>query len=124
MTDKATLMKRINMLSFAVDEAVLFLDTHPEDREALRYYHEMNAQRQKAVAEYTAEYGPLTAPGLAKIRQAPPESVGRGLPLCGSLQVRVIKRRPCKKAPGGALAFRTCAGIRRKGQRRTLLYPP
>ena len=61
MTDKATLMKRINMLSFAVDEAVLFLDTHPEDREALRYYHEMNAQRQKAVAEYTAEYGPLTA---------------------------------------------------------------
>ena len=61
MTDKATLMKRINLLSFAVDEAVLFLDTHPEDREALRYYHEMNAQRQKAVAEYTAEYGPLTA---------------------------------------------------------------
>ena len=61
MTDKATLMKRINMLSFAVDEAVLFLDTHPDDREALRYYHEMNAQRQKAVAEYTAEYGPLTA---------------------------------------------------------------
>ena len=61
MTDKATLMKRINMLSFAVDEAVLFLDTHPEDREALRFYHEMNAQRQKAVAEYTAEYGPLTA---------------------------------------------------------------
>lgn len=61
MTDKATLMKRINMLSFAVDEAVLFLDTHPEDREALRFYHEMNAQRQKAVDEYTAEYGPLTA---------------------------------------------------------------
>ena len=61
MTDKATLMKRSNMLSFAVDEAVLFLDTHPEDREALRFYHEMNAQRQKAVAEYTAEYGPLTA---------------------------------------------------------------
>ena len=61
MTDKATLMKRINMLSFAVDEAVLFLDTHPEDREALRFYHEMNAQRQKAVAEYTADYGPLTA---------------------------------------------------------------
>ena len=61
MTDKATLMKRINMLSFAVDEAVLFLDTHPEDREALRFYHEMSAQRQKAVAEYTAEYGPLTA---------------------------------------------------------------
>ena len=61
MTDKATLMKRINMLSFAVDESVLFLDTHPEDREALRFYHEMNAQRQKAVAEYTAEYGPLTA---------------------------------------------------------------
>ena len=61
MTDTATLMKRINMLSFAVDEAVLFLDTHPEDREALRFYHEMNAQRQKAVAEYTAEYGPLTA---------------------------------------------------------------
>ena len=35
MSEKETLMKQLNEASFALDEAVLFLDTHPCDEEAL-----------------------------------------------------------------------------------------
>ena len=60
-TGRQSLLMDIQKVDFMLVDLNLFLDTHPEDREALRFYHEMNAQRQKAVAEYTAEYGPLTA---------------------------------------------------------------
>ena len=35
----------INIVSFAVDDVKLFLDTHPEDSEALAYFHEYSKLR-------------------------------------------------------------------------------
>lgn len=53
------LLKHITNVSFALTEAVLFLDTHPCDQEALEYYHMMKEQRREAVEKYSEKYGPL-----------------------------------------------------------------
>lgn len=58
--NKNELMKLINQASFAVDEAKLFLDTHPCDEEALAYFREYSMIRERAMKEYARLYGPLT----------------------------------------------------------------
>lgn len=54
------LLDWINVVSFAVDDAKLFLDTHPCNREALEYFEEFKSQRVQALKEYAKYYGPLT----------------------------------------------------------------
>lgn len=46
-------------LSFVVHELGLYLDTHPEDREALRFYTEYAALLKQGEDTFTARYGPL-----------------------------------------------------------------
>ena len=58
--NRRQLMNRINQASFAVDDVKLYLDTHPCDPEALAYFHEMSRERNQALKEYAAAYGPLT----------------------------------------------------------------
>lgn len=60
MNQKQLLM-RINEVSFAMTEAVLFLDTHPCDKEAMEYYQKMRKLRKEAVDQYERQFGPLTA---------------------------------------------------------------
>ena len=50
----------INEVSFAAYEALLFLDTHPNDQDALAYFHKYNRLRNDAMKEYAIHYGPLT----------------------------------------------------------------
>jgi spore coat protein JB len=50
----------INEISFAAYDALLFLDTHPFDQEALRYFQEKNDLRNQALKLYSDSYGPLT----------------------------------------------------------------
>lgn len=57
---KEELLKRINEISFAVVELTLFLDTHPENEEALSSLKEHSESRNRALMEYAAQYGPLT----------------------------------------------------------------
>ena len=47
--DRMTLLHKINEASFAMDEARLFLDTHPKCEEALAYYRNMCAVREQMV---------------------------------------------------------------------------
>lgn len=54
------MMQFISEVSFAMDETVLFLDTHPCDEEALSYYQDLRELRKKAVREYTDCFGPLS----------------------------------------------------------------
>ena len=46
-------------LSFALTELGLYLDTHNDDREALRLYREYAALAQEGKKRYEATYGPL-----------------------------------------------------------------
>ncbi len=54
------LMHRINVVSFAVDDIKLFLDTHPNDCNALACFREYSKMRNQALREYARFYGPLT----------------------------------------------------------------
>ena len=54
------LLHWINVASFAVNETQLFLDTHPCNTEAMKYFEEMKSQRTAALNEYAKHYGPLT----------------------------------------------------------------
>lgn len=57
------LMERIQMLNFVLVDVNLYLDTHPNDKEALAYFNKYNAMYQKEKNEYEMKYGPLTAGG-------------------------------------------------------------
>ena len=38
--NESMIMKQLNEGSFAMDDVLLYLDTHPNDRDALNYYHQ------------------------------------------------------------------------------------
>ncbi len=54
------LLQWINVVSFAVDDVKLFLDTHPNDENALAYFREYSKLRNQALKEYARHFGPLT----------------------------------------------------------------
>ena len=53
------LMDIINQASFAMDDILLYLDTHPCDQAALDYYRHMAGARLNAMNAYQASCGPL-----------------------------------------------------------------
>ena len=54
------MLHHINVVSFAVDDIKLFLNTHPDNQEALNYYQEYSRLRNEALKKYAEEFGPLT----------------------------------------------------------------
>ncbi len=58
---KQSLLCTIQTADFAMTDAGLYLDTHPDDKKALAYYKKLKATRDEAAAEYNRLYGPLTA---------------------------------------------------------------
>lgn len=59
-SQRLCLLQQINEVSFAVDDMLLYLDTHPDDKKALDYFTDISDQRNKLMAEYARKYGPLT----------------------------------------------------------------
>ena len=58
--NKAQLLDYLDQVSFAVDDILLYLDTHPCDREAMKYFREQSENRNLALKEYAKRFGPLT----------------------------------------------------------------
>lgn len=58
-TDQKKLLSFIYEVSFAIDDVVLYLDTHPCDKQAMEYYETYRRLRKQATEEYTRLYGPL-----------------------------------------------------------------
>jgi len=56
---RGALMQKINNYSFAMLEAALFLDTHPDNIEARAYYSAMRDAYMEFAGQYKMEYGPL-----------------------------------------------------------------
>ena len=54
-------MKRVQKLAFMKTETELFLDTHPDCRRALDYYHKIVDELSALREEYANMYGPITA---------------------------------------------------------------
>lgn len=53
------LLQRVYETGFALDDVVLYLDTHPTDMQALNYYFYMKRMRNEAITEYETAFGPL-----------------------------------------------------------------
>lgn len=60
MPSREKLLAWIDQVSFAVVEMNLYLDTHPEDEDALAFFREKVALRKEALKQYAEQYGPLT----------------------------------------------------------------
>ena len=56
---RGALLDHVYRTGFAVDDALLFLDTHPSDKAALPYYGQAQAHYSQAVQAYEAQCGPL-----------------------------------------------------------------
>lgn len=59
MDERMKLMRAIQDLSFAKDETVLFLDTHPNCQGAMEYLADVIQRLDSYVEEYQNRYGPL-----------------------------------------------------------------
>lgn len=58
--EREKLLCWIDMVSFSLVDITLYLDTHPQDQEAIEYFNNYSNMRNQAIREYTKLYGPLT----------------------------------------------------------------
>lgn len=58
-TDCSQLLQTIYQTGFAMDDIILYLDTHPCDKDALNYYHYVVKLRKESMDAYQAQCGPL-----------------------------------------------------------------
>lgn len=59
MAERDILLKRVQVCDFALNDAALFLDTHPEDQMALEHYKKHMEMRTAAAQAYVKQFGPL-----------------------------------------------------------------
>ena len=59
MTNRALCLKKIQIIDFVLNDTALYLDTHPNCKEALEYYNKYLEMRKSAVKEYVNLFGPL-----------------------------------------------------------------
>lgn len=62
--NRQEMLRKVQMLEFVLKEVNLFLNTHPNDTAALRFYDKYNSLHMQAVEEYENNYGPLTPYGV------------------------------------------------------------
>ena len=58
--EREKLLHDIGVLGFVVIELSLYLDTHPTDQNALKYFNHYNRLANQARQEYSSKYTPLT----------------------------------------------------------------
>jgi len=59
-TAQGRALREISEVGFAINDLTLYLDTHPQCREGLALYKELLAKRLELLADYAAQYQPLT----------------------------------------------------------------
>lgn len=57
--DKCTALREISMVDFLLTDMKLYLDTHPNDKNALDYYHYYVKILKELQAAYAENFGPL-----------------------------------------------------------------
>lgn len=58
--DRESLLAKIGEISFVLDDLTLYLDTHPEDQNALNLYKEFSIKRYELKKDFSKRYYPLT----------------------------------------------------------------
>ena len=59
MNERRRLLTDISVLDFTTIDLREYLDTHPNDTDAIAYFNRYNNMLQQATKEYTAKYGAL-----------------------------------------------------------------
>lgn len=59
MNEQQKMMEAVYANGFALDEARLYLNTHPKNREALEYYRRKAKLYHEALNLYEQKYGPI-----------------------------------------------------------------
>lgn len=67
-------MLEVQKVSFMMDDLRLYLDTHPEDQDALAVFRDVVKQRKQMLSEFAEQYYPLTADCMAEIYEKEPAS--------------------------------------------------
>lgn len=62
-SERDEMMVNIGQYSFMAHEMNLYLDTHPNDREALNKFHEFRDKANELIKTYERKYGPLSVSG-------------------------------------------------------------
>ncbi|MBQ8356227.1 MAG: spore coat protein CotJB [Clostridia bacterium] len=58
--DRSALLHKLRAEDFALYEVALYLDAHPGNKKALKYYHEHKRITDMLRAEFEEKFGPLT----------------------------------------------------------------
>jgi spore coat protein JB len=58
---RSELLRKLQIYSFAATEANLFLDTHPDNKEAFSYFLQVSNACRKLQDEFAHKFGPLRA---------------------------------------------------------------
>ena len=58
--NRAVLMNRISKSAFALNDLALYLDTHPNDLNALKHYEFYQKKHEELTREYENKYGLIT----------------------------------------------------------------
>ncbi len=62
MTNEQTMMlRRLSSVQFALAELTIFLDTHPNNAEALKMFNMYSEKYERLMTEYQRKYGPIVA---------------------------------------------------------------
>lgn len=61
MNDREILLNRISSAQFAAWELHMYLDTHPDDMQALKSYHKYEREAKELIAKYENMFGPLVS---------------------------------------------------------------
>lgn len=61
MNERATLLKKLDAYAFAAYDWSLYLDTHPDDKDAIAMFHKMADMAEELKQRYEAKFGPLTS---------------------------------------------------------------
>ncbi len=59
--NRAMMMRRVQQTGLAMDDARLYLDTHPCDMGAITYFRHMSDLHQQAVTDFSTQWGPITS---------------------------------------------------------------
>ena len=51
MMNRKQLLRKLQMLDFAIQETALFLNSHPDDRQAMQYYQSAVKEREKVAKD-------------------------------------------------------------------------
>lgn len=60
MSDREQMLNDIGILDFVLVELTLYLDTHPDDRNAMEYFNHYSRIKNQMSREFSQKYFPLT----------------------------------------------------------------